>query len=399
MVALRIKKVPIAELTPAAYNPRKISKQDMAALKRSLEEFGAVEPAVVNKDGTIIGGHQRIAAAEELGWRDFPVLAVDLSAEKARLLNLALNRISGAWDEPKLAELLEELQQADADIMLTGFTEAEVEQLLADSGPGAEDKVAEEPVKTRAKPGDLWLLGDHRLLCGDATDAAVVEKLMGGESAALMATDPPYGVEIDHTWREDAGLHRKGLSRSGKVSNDDQDDWREAWVLTDAPVAYVWHAAVHGPVVLAGLEAVGFEIRQQIVWVKASAPVGRSHYHWRHEPCWYAVRKGKGARWRGGRKQTSVWEASSPIIGNSSSGDDAKTPHPTQKPLLLFETPIRNHTKRGDVLYEPFAGSGTQLIAAERMERRCFALELDPVYCDVILTRWESETGKKAKRA
>jgi DNA methylase len=208
-----------------------------------------------------------------------------------------------------------------------------------------------------------------------------VKALMQGEPAALMATDPPYGILLDHIWR-DGVRQPRGSARAGTVLNDDCCDWREAYVLTDAPVAYVWHSALHAREAWDSLEAAGFEIRQQIVWEKEIHALSRAHYQWQHESCWYAVRSGSSARWRGGRDQTTVWRAPSPIMSFGSGADDAATEHPTQKPLLLFEKPIRNHTEPAEVVYEPFAGSGTQLIAAERLGRRCFALELDPAYCD-----------------
>lgn len=239
------------------------------------------------------------------------------------------------------------------------------------------------------------MLGEHRLLCGDATVATDVERLMAGESAALMATDPPYGVSVDHTWRDSS--NRLGKARAGLVANDHRPDWREAWSLTDSPVAYVWHGAVHGPVVYESLEAADLEVRQQIVWVKSVAAMGRAAYHWKHEVCWYAIRRGATANWQAGRDQTTVWEAASPLHIMSGSSEE-RTPHPTQKPFTLFERPIENHTSPGDVVYEPFGGSGTQFMAAEMLGRRCFGLEIDPRYCDVIVQRWESHTGQKAER-
>jgi DNA modification methylase len=213
--------------------------------------------------------------------------------------------------------------------------------------------------------------------------------------ADLLVTDPPYGVSVDHRWR--TGVTRPlGKAREGVVANDDRADWREAWDLTDAPVAYVWHGGVHAAAVYDSLTASGFEIRYQIIWVKTVAALSRGAYHWQHEPCWYAVRKGAKSAWRGDRKQTTVWEVAPPnqIMGGS---DEERTVHPTQKPVELFERPIRNHTARGALVYEPFAGSGSAVIAAENLNRRCYALEIDPAYCDVIVDRWERHTGGKAK--
>jgi len=233
------------------------------------------------------------------------------------------------------------------------------------------------------------------LLCGDATDPEQVNWLLAGEQATLMATDPPYGVGVDHSWR-DGVRQPRGSARSATLMNDDRSDWRQAYELTDAPVAYVWHGALHAGEAQAGLTAAGFEVRQQIIWAKDVHALSRSHYQWRHEVCWYAVRKGASAGWQGGRKQTTIWEAASPIMGfGNGGGEDACTEHPTQKPLELFERPILNHTAPGAIVYEPFCGSGTCLIAAEKTGRRCFALELDPAWCDVIRDRYANFTGSR----
>jgi DNA modification methylase len=202
-----------------------------------------------------------------------------------------------------------------------------------------------------------------------------------------MATDPPYGIGVDHRWR--VGLRqRRGSARTATLRNDDRCDWREAFLLTTAPVAYVWHAALFSREAFDGLEAAGYEVRQQIVWRKQLHVLSRAHYHWQHELCLYAVRTGCAASWQGGRKQSTVWDAPSPIMAYGAGGDDASTPHPTQKPLLLFERPILNHTQKGAIVFDPFCGSGSCLIAAEKTGRRCFAIELDPAWCDVIRDRY-----------
>jgi DNA modification methylase len=220
--------------------------------------------------------------------------------------------------------------------------------------------------------------------------------LFADEDPLLIATDPPYGISLDHGWR-DGVRQPSGSARSGQIANDDRADWREAWLLCDAPVAYVWHSALHAHVVREGLAASGFELRQQIVWAKQVHALGRGHYQWAHETCFYAVRKGCSASWTGGRKQTTVWTAASPIMPfGDHSGEDAVTRHPTQKPLELFETPILNHLERGGIVYDPFAGSGTCLIAAEKTGRRCFAVELDPAWCDAIRDRYQAYIEKDA---
>lgn len=385
---MEVEQLAIASLKPAPYNPRRISKHDMAALERSLAEFGAVDPAVVNADGTIIGGHMRVEAAKRLGWTEFPSVRVDLDEDKARLLNLALNRISGEWDEDMLAELIWSLHEADADLPLSGFDDKELRRIISSVGPVPEE-VLEPPADPETRPGDLWLLGRHRLFCGDATNASDVERLLDGAKPALCVTDPPYGVDYDPAWRDEAarkGLLQFGAARSGVVPSDTRADWGDAWALFPGDVLYCWHAGLYAGVVQESLSRHGLETRAQIVWSKPHFAIGRGHYHTRHEPCWYAVRKGAQAHWVGDRKQTTVWEVT--LDQNVEGG------HSTQKPVELMERAIHNH--EGDV-YDPFVGSGTTLIAAERQGRTCYALDIDPGYCDVVVRRWETYAGEKAR--
>ncbi len=245
------------------------------------------------------------------------------------------------------------------------------------------------------QPGDVWLLGPHRLVCGDATDAATVRKALDGARPHLMWADPPYGVSYDPDWRQkahEAGLlggSRTGACALGKVANDHLADWRAAWAHFEGDVAYVWHGALHSATVRASLEACGFLIRSEIVWDKGRLIISRGHYHWRHEPCWYAVRKGRTAHWVGDRKQCTLWQVPH---RRSRSG------HSTEKPVELALRPIRNHTRSGDGLYDPFAGSGTSIEAAEISGRVAYAIEIDPEHCDRAVRRWETLTGRKAER-
>jgi DNA modification methylase len=374
-------------------------------IRRSIERFGVVENLVARPhpklEGSfeVLSGNHRLRILRELGHESAPVVVVDLDDARARLLAQTLNRSRGADDPRAYGELLERIL-ADLEVSeVVEFlpeTEATIDQVLRElAGDGEQaEPLLEPPAEPRSKPGELYQLGPHRLLCGDATDPAQVESLMAGERAALLATDPPYGVRLDHGWRD--GLRqRRGSARSGPIANDDRADWSEAYLLTEAPVAYVWHSSLHGHEARAGLLAAGFEPRQQIVWLKSVQVLGRAHYQWQHELCWYAVRKGASARWQGGRRQTTVWQAPSPIAAaGPGAGEDAATSHPTQKPLLLFERPILNHTKPGELVYEPFCGSGSCLIAAEKTGRRCFALELDPRWCDLIRARYEAYRAK-----
>lgn len=238
-----------------------------------------------------------------------------------------------------------------------------------------------EPV---AKAGDVWVLGRHRLVCGDATDPAAVTLALDGQAPRLMVTDPPYGVSYDPAWRERAW---RGARAVGTVLNDDRCDWREAWRLFPGDIAYVWHGALNGSAVEASLIAEGFLIRSQIIWDKGRLIISRGHYHWRHEPCWYAVRKGRTARWAGDRRQTTVWQVPH---------RRSETGHGTQKPVEIMRRAILNHSRPGDRVYDPFVGSGTTIIAAEETGRFCHAIELDPIYVDLTVRRWEAFTGARA---
>jgi DNA modification methylase len=306
------------------------------------------------------------------------------------------------WNSGVLAATLEGLQLDDEALLAAaGFSEGELKELLADielSGDGTtgeivEDEVPEPPVDPITKSGDLWILGRHRLLCGDSTKADDVNRLLDGAKPFLMVTDPPYGVNLDQSWRDAAlGDKAMGPGNASKVANDERADWTEAWNLFDGDVAYIWHAGKFTDVVMQSLRNVGIEPTQQIIWNKSVMIMGRSDYHFKHEPCWYAVRKGRTHGWTGDRKQTTIIEAAPPnhIMGGSK---EEKTPHPTQKPVACMFELIKNHA--GNV-YEPFCGSGTTLIACEQLSRSCFGMELSPSYCDVIVKRWENLTGQKA---
>ena len=241
-----------------------------------------------------------------------------------------------------------------------------------------------DAAEPRTKLGAVWTLGDHRLMCGDATEAGDVERLLDGATPALMVTDPPYGVNYDPEWRKKLGEWDHAI---GKVVNDDQDDWQVAYGLFPGHIAYVWMSSLALPVAAQGLDASGFIPRSLIIWDKGHIVIGRGHYHWRHERCWYSVKKGAQANWTGDRKASTLWEIANP--------QKSETGHSTQKPVECMERPIRNH--KGDV-YDPFVGSGTTIIAAEREQRRCYAMEIAPEYCDVAVARWEAFTGRKATR-
>jgi len=249
------------------------------------------------------------------------------------------------------------------------------------------DDVPEVPETPVTRPGDVWVLGKHRLLCGDSTVATDVETVLGGVKPLLMCTDPPYGVDYDPSWRNVAGAAK--TKRTGKVLNDDRADWREAWALFPGDVAYVWHGALHAREVIESLEACGFMLRSQIIWAKERLVLSRGDYHWQHEPCAYAVKKTGKGHWAGDRKQTTLWQI-------PSKDQDATTVHGTQKPVECMRRPIENNSSPGQAVYEPFMGSGTTLIAAEMSGRVCYGIELNPAYVDVAVQRWQQFTGETA---
>jgi len=394
-----IEMVEISELKFAEYNPRRaLTGTERRQLAKSLTSFGAVDPAVINHDGTIVGGHQRIDVATELGWERFPCVRISLDKTKERQLNLALNKIHGDWELDKLAALIQELsEQAEVDLDASGFDAAELDALIAraraNAGLVSPDEVPDPPPKPATRPGDIWLLGKHhRLACGDATNADDVARLLAGQSPFLMITDPPYGCSYDPAWRQREaakGNLAYAARRTGEVPNDDRCDWEEAWELSPSSVAYVWHGGLHARVVQESLEVSGFELRSQIIWAKHHLPISRGAYHWRHEPCFYAVRRGASAQWVGDRRQTTLWDDI--LLDTNVEGG-----HSTQKPVEAMARAIRNH--KGDV-YDPFVGVGGTIIGAEMEGRRSYSMDISPTYVDIARIRWENFVGKKARLA
>jgi DNA modification methylase len=362
------------------------------ALRGSLSEVGWVQQVMVNRrTGYVIDGHARIEEALSRHEPTVPVLYVDLSPNEEALILATLDPIGAmaTRDDAKLRELLAGITVDDAGLLaLLGD--------LAGNDPKAgltdPDAVPELEPST-IKAGDIFALGDHRLMCGDSTKAEDVARLLGGERPAVTITDPPYGVAYDPAWRNEA--LGEANRRLGQVTGDGRADWREAMALTPSDVLYVWHGGLHSAVVAAGLESAGFDIRSQIIWVKPQLVIGRGAYHWRHEPCWYAVRVGATANWAGDRKQDTVWEIDHILHRGHATDEDPWTEHGTQKPVEAMARPLRNHT--GDV-YDPFVGSGTTIIAAEQLGRRCYAIEIDPKFVQVALARWQNFTGAKAVR-
>ncbi len=398
---MQVETVPLASLVEDPANARKHAPKNLEAIKGSLTKFGQQKLIVVGQNNVVIAGNGTLRAARALGWDTIDINRSELEGTEAMAFALADNRSGelAEWDAAILGETLQGLLDVDFDVGSIGFDLDDLAAMLPSEEPSeglTDPDELPEAVETRVKPGDIWMLGKHRLICGDATNAQHVERLMAGQTAILMVTDPPYGVEYDATWREEAlGDKCMAPTRTGKVANDDRSDWYDVWAICNAQIAYIWHASAFSDVVMDSLRRAEFEVRQQIIWHKSVIAMSRSAYHWKHEPCWYAVRKGKDANWQGDRKQTTVWDAASPTHIMSGS-KEVKTPHPTQKPSCLYEIPIENHTRPSDCLYEPFSGSGTAFIACEKTGRRCFGLEIDPHYCDVIITRWEAFTGLTA---
>ena len=387
---------PLARLQPYANNAKTHGADQVAKIAASMAEFGWTVPCLVAGDGELIAGHGRVLAATQLGLTEAPVIVLGhLTEAQRRAYRIADNKLTelGTWDEALLSAELKDLLAEDYDLSLMGFEDAELEALLAGEvdpetvSREGEDDVPEAPETPISRPGDLWVLGKHRLLCGDATVATDVERILGDLKPQLMVTDPPYGVEYDPGWRNKAGA--ASTKRTGKVLNDDRADWREAWALFPGDVAYVWHGALHATTVAESLSASGFNIRSQIIWAKDRLVLSRGDYHWQHEPCLYAVKKTGKGHWAGDRKQTTLWQ-----IANKD--QDAETVHGTQKPVECMRRPILNNSSPGQAVYEPFMGSGTTLIAAETTGRVCYGIELNPAYVDVAVERWQQFTGKDA---
>ena len=399
--ALTIEQVSIGDLRPDPFNPRRISGAALEVLTRSLQQFGFVDPVIARRaDKTVVGGHQRLLAARRLGYATVPVVFVDLSAERAKLLNLALNRISGSWDEELLARLLHDLDAApDVDLALSGFQEDELRQLLKSlesrekrGRPESFDLEAALEVATkepRTKPGDLWLLGEHRLLCGDATNLDSFITLLDQARAALCFTDPPYNVSYGATLPDSA--------KRKKIANDDlgpgfqtflEAACRNILAVTDGAV-YVCMSSSELHTLQKAFTAAGGHWSTFLIWAKDTFTVGRSDYQRQYEPILYGWREGAKHHWCGARDQGDLRLVEKP---------DRNPLHPTMKPLALMERAIENSSRPGDVVLDCFLGSGSTLIACERTGRVCYGVELDPVYCDVAVARWEAFTGEKARK-
>ena len=385
-----IEKKNTADLLPADYNPRKDLKPGDAEyekLKRSIEQFGYVEPVIWNQTtGRVVGGHQRLKVLMDMGMTEVDCVVVEMDEDKEKALNIALNKISGDWDKDKLALLIADLQGADFDVSLTGFEPAEIDALFKDTlKDGVKDDDfdvgAELAQPTITKPGDIWTLGRHRLICGDSTKAETYDLLMGSTKANLVITDPPYNVNYEGS--------------AGKIKNDNMAD--EAFynflldaytqmhsAMADDASIYVFHADTEGLNFRRAFADAGFYLSGCCIWKKQSLVLGRSPYQWQHEPCLYGWKKNGKHQWYTGRKETTIWEFDKP----KKNGD-----HPTMKPIPLLAYPIMNSSMSNSVVLDPFGGSGSTLIACEQTDRICYTVELDEKFCDVIVKRYIEQVG------
>jgi len=386
---MEIKELPLKELKPAAYNPRKKLKKgdkEYEKIKQSLLKFGYVDPILVNEDLTVIGGHQRLTVLKDLDYETAKCVIVKLSKEDEKALNIALNKITGQWDEALLADLLLDLQESDFNLDLTGFEPPEIDDILSnvhDKELSEDEFDVEEELKkpTLSRHGDIWQLGKHRVICGDSTKAETYKQLLDDRKANLVVTDPPYNVDVEET--------------AGKILNDNMSDGDfyqfllsmftqvENHMEDDASI-YVFHADTEGLNFRKAFKEAGFYLSGCCIWKKNSLVLGRSPYQWQHEPCLYGWKKKGKHQWFSDRKQTTIWEYDRP----KSSKD-----HPTMKPIQLMAYPIQNSSMRGTIVLDPFLGSGSTLIAADQTGRVCYGIELDEKFVDVIVKRYIEVTG------
>lgn len=387
---MQIEKLKIQELIPADYNPRKDLKpgdSEYEKLKRSIEEFGYVDPVIWNKTtGKVVGGHQRLKVLLDMGLTEVECVVIEMDEDKEKALNVALNKISGDWDKDKLSLLIADLQGADFDVSLTGFEPAELDALFKDT---LQDGIKEDEFDVDAelqKPsitqaGDVWLLGGHRLICGDSTKAETYAILMDGKKANLVVTDPPYNVNYEGS--------------AGKIKNDNMEnnafyqflydafENMEKVMAADASI-YVFHADTEGFNFRKAFADAGFYLSGTCIWKKQSLVLGRSPYQWQHEPCLFGWKKSGKHQWYSGRKETTIWEFDKP----KKNGD-----HPTMKPIPLIAYPIMNSSMSNCIVLDPFGGSGSTLMACEQTNRICYTVELDEKFCDVIVKRYIEQVG------
>jgi DNA modification methylase len=434
---MQIVNIKIKDLKPAKYNPRKEltpEDEEYKKIKRSIEEFGYIEPIIINKDMTIIGGHQRANVLKDLGYNEVECIIVDLDKTKEKALNIALNKITGEWDYTKLSDLLLDLDTENYDLTLTGFDTFEIENMLAPITDGEIEVIednfeVEVPEEPKSKLGDIYQLGNHRLMCGDSTSEEDVAKLMNGEIADLVVTDPPYNVAIGIEDIEEAKI-RKRRTDGLLIQNDAMEDekfynfLKKAFVniynnIKSGGVFYVWYASREVVNFQTALEKAGLTVKQELIWNKNSLVMGRQDYQWKHEPCLYGWKEGEAHYFVDDRTQTTIIEDEKQDFTKmrkeelvklleeiysdkiSTTIIKEKRPsvsdlHPTMKPIKLIARQVKNSSKIGEKVLDLFGGSGSTLITCEQLNRNCYMMEYDPHYVDVIINRWEQYTGEKA---
>ena len=390
MSEMKWQALPIDLLLPAVYNPRKSLKKgdkEYEKIKNSILEFGYVEPIIINYDMTVIGGHQRLTVLKDLGYKEVQCVVVEIKDEnKVKALNIALNKITGVWNEQLLADLISDLQKSNFNIDFTGFEPPEIEQLFSkvhNKEIKEDDFDVDEALKKPliSKKGDLWLLGRHRIYCGDSTIPESYSLLMDGKKANIVVTDPPYNVNVEES--------------AGKIKNDNMPDGDfykflfaafvniEQSMESDASI-YVFHADTQGLNFRKAFTDAGFYLSGCCIWKKNSLVLGRSPYQWQHEPCLFGWKKGGRHQWYSDRKQTTIWEYDRPRVSKE---------HPTMKPVALMAYPIQNSSMSNCIVLDPFLGSGSTLIAAEQAGRICYGIELDEKFLDVIVKRYIKQVG------
>ncbi|HOT60091.1 MAG TPA: site-specific DNA-methyltransferase [Spirochaetales bacterium] len=400
----RFEKVNIDKLVPYARNARTHSKEQILQLRASLREFGFVNPCIVDKDLNIIAGHGRIIAAKEEGMTEVPCVFVEhLTEAQKRAYIIADNRLAlnAGWDAEMLSVELAELQGADFDVSLLGFDDVELNKLLSGIEDVKEDDFdidAELQKPVVSKLGDVWLLGKHRLICGDSTSSDTISQLMNGAEADLVLTDPPYNVNYGDKAKM-FGKYDKGHRNTNTILNDNMEDGKFLTFLIDSftrmyehskkgAAIYVFHADSEGYNFRCAFKTAGYSLRQCLIWAKSSLVMGRQDYQWQHEPVLYGWKDGAGHAWYSDRKQTTL------IHYEKSKQNDV---HPTMKPVGLCGYFISNSSKEGDIVLDPFGGSGSTLMACEQMNRSCYTAELEPKYCDVIVNRYIEQVGSSER--
>ncbi len=386
------KQVNVADLVPYTSNSRTHSDEQVAQIAASIREFGFNNPILTDGENGIIAGHGRLLAARKLGMKEVPTIELShLTKNQRKAYIIADNKLAlnAGWDMEMLSLEMGDLKDEGFDLSLIGFDDNELANIFVDKTEGLTDPdaVPDLPDEPVTKEGDVWLLGKHRLMCGDSTSIDAVEALCGEHKADVWLTDPPYNVAYE-------GATKDKLT----IQNDDMGDGEFRQFLTDAYTAadvvmkagavfYIWHADSEGYNFRGAAKDIGWNVRQCLIWKKSSMVMGRQDYHWQHEPCLYGWKEGAGHLWASDRKQTTIMEFAKP---------SANREHPTMKPVALFEYQLLNNTKGDDIVLDSFGGSGTTLIAAEMNGRRARVMEFDPKYCDVIVKRWQDFTGEVA---